>query len=181
MSKMRAFLLTPALILFAFGVVAEESDEKKTLASFTLEDQHEKSHSFEFPRKKPLVFTIADMGGAKDAPIWSDTIKEKYGERIDFWSMANLSFIPELGRAAARVGIRATSKEPVLCDWDGAIAAKMKADKGRANVVVFSETGENLIVAFGTVEEEKLEKVYAAIDGVLERTEVGDDKEENES
>ncbi len=162
--------------LFAFAIAflslaafAEDTSEPQKVPPFTLEDQHEKSHAFDFPRDKPLVFSIADPGGAKDAPIWTDTIKEKYGDRIEFWSIANLSFIPELGRAPARVGIRAISKDTVLCDWDGSVSASMKAEKGRANIVVVSDSGENLHVAFGKVEEKKLAKVYAAIDLILER------------
>lgn len=153
---------------------AEETSAPRTISAFALEDQHEESHSFDFPREKPLVFSVADPGGARDAPVWTDTIKKKYGDRIEFWSIANLSFIPELGRGPARAGIRAMSKDLVLCDWDGRVSAGLKAEKGRANIVVISETGENLRVAFGKVDDEKLAEVCAAIDSVLERLDAKD-------
>ncbi len=159
-------VLPVVLITLSLGAPAQD-----TASAFSLEDQFEKLHSFTFPRDKPLVFSIADPGGAKDAPVWTDTIHEKYGDRIAFWSMANLSFIPAVARSTARLGIRATSKDPVLCDWDGAVSESLKSKKGHANVIVISKSGTILHRTFGKPTDEKLAKAYEAIDSALAESE----------
>lgn len=165
--------IVPFIVLIALAPssLAEKTEAPDTVPSFTLEDQFQKSHTFEFPRAKPLVFSIADPGGAKDAPQWTKAVKEKYGKRIDFWSMANLTFIPSAAHGVARAGIRATSKDPVLCDWDGEVSAHLKSQKGKANIIVVSVTGEIQHRVSGKVEDEKLDKLYAIIDAALKETE----------
>ena len=170
MFHMRNILLV-ALIPVSWGALADDAAVEDTASAFSLEDQFEKLHSFAFPQDKPLVFSIADPGGAKDAPVWTDAIKEKYGERIAFWSMANLSFMPAVARATARLGIRATSKDPVLCDWDGAVSAGLKSKKGHANIIVISKSGTILHRTFGKPTDEKLAKAYEAIDSALAESE----------
>lgn len=98
-------------------------------------------------------------------------MKEKYGDRITLWSVANLSFIPTVARSTARLGIRATSKDPVLCDWDGAVSAGLKSKKGHANIIVISKSGTILHRTFGKPTDEKLGKAYEAIDSALSESE----------
>ncbi len=164
-------ILAVALVMLSWGALGDDAVVEDTAAAFALEDQFEKLHSFEFPKTKPLVFSIADPGGAKDAPVWTDTIKEKYGDRIAFWSMANLSFMPTVAHPAARLGIRATSKDPVLCDWDGAVSEGLKSKKGQANIIVISTSGKILHRTSGKVTDEKLERAYDAIDSALAESE----------
>ena len=164
-------MLPVALITLSLGAFADDAAVEDTAAAFALEDQFERLHSFKFPQNKPLVFSIADPGGAKDAPVWTDAIKEKYGDRIAFWSMANLSFMPAVARSSARLGIRATSKDPVLCDWDGAVSEGLKSKKGQANIIVISKSGTILHRASGKVTDEKLERAYDAIDSALAESE----------
>lgn len=164
-------LLPAALMTLSWGALADDAVVEDTASAFALEDQFERLHSFEFPKNKPLVFSIADPGGAKDAPVWTNAIKEKYGDRIAFWSVANLSFIPAVARSSARLGIRATSKDPVLCDWDGVVSAGLKSKKGRANIIVISKSGHILHRTSGKVTDEKLERTYDAIDSALAESE----------
>lgn len=171
MTFLLKIILPVALIAVPWGTLADDATVEDTASAFSLEDQFEKVHSFGFPRNKPLVFSIADPGGAKDAPVWTDAVKEKYGDRIAFWSMANLSFIPALARSSARLGIRATSKDPVLCDWDGAVSEGLKSKKGHANIIVISKSGTILHRTSGEATAEKLKKAYEAIDSALEESE----------
>lgn len=62
-------ILLVALIPVSWGALADDAAVEDTASAFVLEDQFEKSHSFGFPQNKPLVFSIADPGGAKDAPV----------------------------------------------------------------------------------------------------------------
>ena len=163
-----------AWVALSWGAFADEDAAQDMAPPCTLEDQYEKLHTFDFPQKKPLVFSIADPGGSKDAPVWTDTIKKKYGGRIAFWSIANLSFMPSAARSAARLGIRATSKDPVLCDWDGSVSEGLKSRKGHANIIVIAPTGEILHRTFGKVSDEKLNEVYEAIDSALTASEEQD-------
>lgn len=156
-----SFLLLSAQLSFADGAISDKAP------AFTLDDQHEKSHTFAYPREKPVVISVADPGGSKDAPMWTNAIKAKYGNRIEFWSMANLSFIPALGQGAARIGIRAVSKDVVLCDWDGAVSKKLGAPKGQANIIVISPRGEITHRAGGKPEPPKLAAAFNAIDALL--------------
>lgn len=160
-----------ALVVFSWAALADDAAVEDTAPAFALEDQFEKLHSFEFPQDKPLVISIAGPGGAKDAPVWTDAIKEKYGDRIAFWSVADLSFMPAVARSSARLGIRATSKDPVLCDWDGAVSEGLKSKKGQANIIVISKSGKILHRTSGKATGEKLEKAYDAINSALEESE----------
>lgn len=168
MRKFQLSLLSLVIVVFASRVHGEDISKPETAKPFTLQDQYEKDHTLKFPRRKPLVISVADPGGAKDAPIWTDNIKSKYGNRIDFWSMANLSFIPEVGHGAARIGIKATSKESVLCDWDGAVSLALKAKKGQANIIVITRSGVILHRVSGTATEGKLQQTHEAISNALE-------------
>ena len=160
----------PVVLLMLASVASAGDTAPDKAPEFTLEDQHKKTHAFKYPRDKPLVLVIGDPGGSKDAPNWANTINAKYGDRIEFWRMGNLSFIPALGRGAARLGIRATSKLPVLCDWDSSISAKLGAPKGQANVIVISPEGEIVHRSSGKVEPPKLAAVFNIIDDLLPRS-----------
>ena len=137
--------------------------------AFTLEDQVEKSHTFTFPRGKPLVLFVSDSGGADDAPAWRDAILKKYGDEIQFQGIVNLVTVPTLMRGAARLAMRALRKNPVLCDWDGKVSESLKAKQNQANIIVISISGKILHRASHAANEEKLGKVYAAIDAAFER------------
>lgn len=169
MSKYFIHVVLAVLIVVSDGY-ADGSTELEMAPTFTLEDQHKESHTLRFPRKRPLVLSIADPGGAKDAPVWTDTIKKKYGDRIAFWSMANLQFIPAAARGAARLGIKASSPDIVLCDWEGKVAASFKAEKGKAHIIVISHTGEILRHASGKAEEAKVKAVFETLDAAIEKS-----------
>ena len=165
---------TTILIAMALCAIAASAFAADPAPTFTLDDQHEKTHTLSFPREKPLVISVADPGGARDAPKWTDMMKAKYGDQIEFWSIANLHFIPELGHGAARVGIRATSKDPVLCDWDGGVSEKLGAKRGQANIIIISPAGEITLRTGGKVEPQKLVAAFAAIEEHLPGDDAGE-------
>ena len=166
---MTVLSIVPAAFWAAgLGAFAEEPDMAPTI---TLEDQFEKVHTVGYPRVKPVVFSIADTGGAADAPVWKELITKKYGERIDFTSMAYLTFIPTLAQGAARLAIRAASETPVLCDWDGSASEGLKSTPGKANIIVVSIKGVVLHRVNGKLTDEKKTKAFEAIDAALKEAE----------
>ena len=166
---MAVLSIVPAAIWAAgLGAFAEEPDMAPTIS---LEDQFEKMHTVGYPRAKPVVFSIADTGGAADAPVWKESITKKYGERIDFTSMAYLTFIPTLAQGAARLAIRAASETPVLCDWDGSASEGLKSTPGKANIIVVSIKGVVLHRVNGKLTDEKKTKAFEAIDAALKEAE----------
>lgn len=170
MFRMMAVFAIVSAALWASGssAFAAEPDMAPTLK---LEDQYEKMHTVGYPRAKPVVFSIADTGGAADAPVWKEAITTKYGKRIDFTSMAYLTFIPTLAHGAARLAIRAASDTPVLCDWDGSASKGLKSTPGKANIIVVSIKGVVLHRVTGKPTDEKKAKAFEAIDAALKEAE----------
>lgn len=164
-----AFALALALFCAVPCAAEDETNEKEDVVEpFKLDDQFEKTHSFQFPSLRPIVFSVADMGGQIDGPKWRDLLEEKYGKSIALQSVANLSFLPESMYGAARMGIKATASFPVLCDYDGSVSAALGAKKDQANVIVVSATGKILHRTGTAPTKEKIEKVFETIDLAIE-------------
>lgn len=137
-------------------------------AAFTLKDQDDKEHSFSFPHEKVLVFSVADAGGSKDAPLWREKIKEEFGERIDFQPMASLGFIPILTRPVARMGVKAASGgDIILCDWEGSVSEQLGAETNMANIIVVAPSGEIVHRVTQTPTDEKVAATFEAIETAI--------------
>jgi len=168
---MKRSLMLPFLVFagcVATAALAQDTKKPDIVAPFTLEDQFEKKYTYTFPRKKPLILSVGDMGASTDGPIWSEAIRGKYGERIDFMGVANLHFVSSLVKTPIRVGIKATSELPVLCDWDGIISKKLRVKRDNANILLVTVSGEIIYRVSGKPNDKKFASLYKAIDAQLE-------------
>src|SRR4051794_6077828 len=61
---------------------------------FELKDQHNVTRTYQFPRDKISLLTVADRKGSDQIEAWVRPIKQRYGNRIDIDGVADMSTVP---------------------------------------------------------------------------------------
>jgi hypothetical protein len=135
--------------------------------AFTLQDQHEATHHYHFPRPKISVLILADYAGSSQLESWIQPLYDRYRERIAIDGVADLSKVPRLFRGMVRSAFRDRLARPVLLDWSGAVAADYRYQQGEANLFVIDPQGGILLKEIGAANDAKLQRVQQAIDGSL--------------
>jgi hypothetical protein len=132
--------------------------------AFTLNDQHQTAHHYQFPRSKISVLIFADYASSSQLENWIRPLFERYRERIAIDGVANVSRVPKLLQGMVRAVFRDRLERPVMLDWSGAVATDYDYQKGQANVFVIDHGGRILLRVIGAVSDTKLQRVQSAID-----------------
>ena len=135
--------------------------------AFTLNDQHQTAHHYQFPRSKISVLIFADYAGLSQLEDWIRPLFERYRERIAIDGVADLSRVPKLLRGIVRAAFRDRLERPVMLDWSGAVSTDYDYQKGQANVFVIAHSGRILLKVIVAVSAAKLQRVQNAIDQQL--------------
>jgi len=128
------------------------------------------------------LVVIADRAAADDALAWGRGAGEARIDRVAHWaepgkltvvSVLDLRGIPAVARGTARWLIVQMLDEqkpagpPRLLDWDGVVVSPAGGEEGVAAVRLYAPDGTLAHADGGTPTPEKLERLLAAIDGVL--------------
>jgi hypothetical protein len=135
--------------------------------AFTLNDQHQTAHHYQFPRSKISVLIFADYASSSQLESWIRPLFERYRECIAIDGVADLSRVPKLLRGMVRAAFRDRLERPVMLDWSGAVSTDYDYQKGQANVFVIDHSGRILLKVIGAVSDTKLQRVQSAIEPQL--------------
>lgn len=152
-------------------------------AGVVLEDPRGKAWPLDALREHATLLVIADRAASDDALAWGKGAGEARLASIAHWaepgklvvvSILDLRAVPSFARGTARWLIVQMLDEkkpggpPRLLDWEGVIATPAGAEEGVATVRLYAPDGALAFADGGAPTPEKLERLLAAIDGVLE-------------
>jgi hypothetical protein len=150
-----------------FNVATPMANALGQASAFTLNDQHQTAHHYQFPRSKISVLIFADYAGSAQLENWIRPLFERYRERIAIDGVADLSKVPKLLRGMVRTAFRDRLERSVMLDWSGTVSTEYDYQQGRANVFVIDHSGRILLKVIGAVSDTKLQRVQNAIDQQL--------------
>ena len=133
--------------------------------AFTLDDQHQTTRHYRFPRLKTSILIFADYAGSAQLEPWIRPLYARYRDTIDIDGVANLVAVPKFIRSFVRAAFRDRLARPVMLDWSGEVSTDYRYQSGKANLFVIAPSGRILLRVMGEVNEAKLQMVWDAIDG----------------
>ncbi len=137
--------------------------------AFTLKDQHQTTHDYQFPRPKISVLIFADYAGSAQLENWIRPIYGRYRDTITIDGVAELSSVPRLIRGMVRAAFRDRLARPVMLDWSGSVSTDYRYQKGEANLFVIDPDGRILLKVVGAISDAKFQRVRNTIDRQLNR------------
>jgi hypothetical protein len=150
-----------------FSVAMSRVQESRQAPAFTLNDQHQAAHHYQFPRSKISVLIFADYAGSPQLENWIRPLFERYQESIAIDGVAELSKVPKLIRGMVRTAFRDRLERPVMLDWSGAVSTDYHYQKGQANLFVIDHSGRILLKIVGAISAVNLQRVQNVIDQQL--------------
>lgn len=164
-----------ALIVLIFNltvssVVATDApkvNKSEKAQPFLLKDQYNNEISFELPRQKVTILAIADKDGAEQLEEWLRPLVEKYGDKVDFQGIAELSGVPGIAKGIVRNVIKKKTAHPIMLDWKGDVSRRYGFQKDTANLFLIDKEGNIVARRFGTVNSIRLMAFSSDIDQLL--------------
>lgn len=135
--------------------------------AFTLTDQHQTAHHYQFPRPKISVLIFADYAGSAQLESWIRPLYDRYQDAIAIDGVAELSSVPRLIRGMVRSAFRDRLARPIMLDWSGAVSSDYNYQKGQGNLFVIDPNGRILLKVAGAISDAKQQHVQDAIDHYL--------------
>ena len=139
------------------------TEPSQKVASFTLADQYEKSHSLTFPGTNVVVLTLADQKGSKQIAGWVEPLKRRFGDRIQLAGVADVSKVPGFLRGRVRAGFREQMPYPIMLDWKGTVCRRLAIERNQANVLLLDPSGTIRLRLTGEAEPQALARLTNAI------------------
>lgn len=134
----------------------------RTAPSFTLPDAQEGMTRIKWPRDKVVYLSIGDQGGSSEVQAWAAAVKKRFGDHLEYVSVAWLEAIPDALKGTVKAIIK-RQYEWVLMDWAGTVADRYDAAAGKANVYLIDTDGTILVHFAGKVTDERLDEVNALV------------------
>lgn len=158
-----ALLLCMGLSVTAVADSSTDGSDKtepntKQAPSFTLPNTDDGLTRVKWPREKIVYLSIGDQGGSDQVQAWTNAVKERMGDRLEYLSIAWLEAIPSNLKGAVETIIKSTYPW-VLLDWAGTAAKRYEAKAGTANVFIIDTDGTILKHYTGAVSDARLDEV----------------------
>jgi hypothetical protein len=157
---MKNLALSIALLL---AVLSPRAGETIRVAKIELEDQHEKLHAISFPATAPVFLAVADRAASESMKVWTSRCKQEFGTNVVYIGVADVRKVPGLLRGFIRGKFQKAYPHPVLMDWSGKVAERLRAQEAVPNVFILSKTGEVLAAERGDFTAEKMSRLKAAL------------------
>ncbi len=138
--EMKGVMVSLLAVLVVAGATCPGKDESR-LESFSMRDQHGKTHRQVFPARKVLVLTVADKKGAEQLERWIRKVKGRYGKRVDLAGVADVTKVPKALRKFVTGEFRKQVTHAVMLDFDGRVVRRLSPAKGKANLFVVGKDG----------------------------------------
>jgi len=146
-------------------------NEQKKAPRFALSDSYDKEFMLSFPRETPVFLSFADREAGDGVNVWRDSLKERYGDKLEFQAVAWLEGLPSLMHGPVKKIIR-DSYDWVLLDFSGTASNSYGAKPSVPNVFIISADGFVLWEHRGAATPEGLQALYDFLDeGVLSTSE----------
>ncbi len=166
--------VTLVLSLSVFGqkhpvvqtAVAVTNRPPAAVGEFVGKDQFGADFKMAAPFAKPLVITLADQRGAAQTDGWVGPLVSKFGDRISFLAVADVSAVPSSMREMIRSKFREKYSRPTLLDWSGETSKRLNAVRRRCNLYVVAADGKVVAMHSGEADEVSLGKICALIEGL---------------
>lgn len=136
------------------------------VGEFVGKDQFGADFRMAKPFAKPLVVTLADQRGAAQTDGWVGPLVARFGDRISFLAVADVSAVPPGMREMIRQRFREKYPRPTLLDWTGETSKRMNAVRRRCNIYLVGPDGKVLAMHSGEAEQASLGKLSALIEGL---------------
>jgi hypothetical protein len=137
--------------------------ETNVAAKIELKDQYEKAHTISFPCEKVSVLTIADRTGSRQLEAWVKPIREKFGERVEIFGLADVTGVPRPIRSMVVQYFKDKLEYPVMLDWDGTTVARFGYERKQALLLVIDQTGAIRHRVTGAADATKLAALFAVL------------------
>lgn len=135
---------------------------------FELKDQFKKPRSITFPRDRVTVLMFADRRSARQAEKWVGALYDRYENRILYEGVGVGKSVPRWERPVICFILRRVTPEPIMLDWNSAIATTYDFQRRRLNLFVVDPAGGIVLKTFGPKTEEAAKHVFDAIDALLD-------------
>jgi hypothetical protein len=149
------------------GAAMAMLDASGLAPAFTLNDQRQTAHRYDFPRPKISVLIFADYAASAQLENWIQPLYDRYRDAIAIDGVAVLSKAPRLLRGIVRAAFRDRLARPVMLDWSGAVSSDYQYEKGEANLFVIAPNGRILVKVVGAISAANLQRVRHTIDDQL--------------
>jgi hypothetical protein len=143
--------------------VAVLAGETNRVAKIELNDQYDKTHTIAYPQTKMSVLTIADRPGSAQLDAWVKPIREKFGESVEIYGLADVAGVPRPIRPFVVGYFKDKIEYPVLLDWDGKTVARFGYARKQALLLVIDQKGEIRHRVSGAADATKLAALFGAL------------------
>lgn len=136
------------------------------VGGFVGKDQFGADFKLATPFAKPLVVTLADQRGATQTDGWVGPLVARFGDRIEFVAVADVSAVPAGMREMIRQKFREKYSRPTLLDWTGETSKRLNAIRRRCNLYIVAPDGRVVAMQSGEADEASIVKIYAVIEAL---------------
>jgi hypothetical protein len=168
----RSALLMMLICAAVFTTAAYPLEAPKAIGKraviFTLEDQFEKSWSWESTwSNKPVVLVMSDWKGSNYTTNWTTTLARRFKDRVDFVAMADVSLAPGFLKGMIRSKFREAYKIPILLDWDGDVFKHYNFQAGLPNVIYVDNSETVRLHTWGSGQADHVERFATELERLL--------------
>lgn len=165
---MKLIIITLAGIL-VLAIAANALMVGKDAPTFDLEDQFGKSWNLSNLRGIVIVVITANPDSGRLMGPWVDTLKTRYGSKIQILGLLDLHTVPAIGRWIAKSQIKKESKDPVVLDFNGNAARAYSVSGKYPVVTVIDKGGMIRAVQKGVFSKDGIHKIISAADKAMKK------------
>lgn len=176
-----------AALLLAIGAAASTTGAVGPLDGVVLEDDTGRAWRLADLTGEPVLLVVADRAAAADADAWGTRLADaglplapwRAEKTVACLAVADLRRVPEYARNAARARVRERNAarpttarracSPLLLDWSGEMAQRLRADRARVLVALLAVGGRVLLEERGPVTDAGLTRLRETIAATLRR------------
>lgn len=120
-----------------------------SVLAFRLSDQFGRVHEAAGYRGRPFIVVGAGRGGRADGTAWVQALRGLQGEgealaAVPIVAVADLRGVPRLLRRVVRSQFPDDRRQPVLLDWDGALARRLAFDPASCTIALVDGGGRTI-------------------------------------
>jgi len=158
-----------AVLALSLAVAALALAPGESAPDFRLTDQFGKTWSLSGQRGNITVVVAATQKSGRAMGPWVDNIKSRFSGRAQTLGLLDLHTVPGMFRGVARSRIRKETSDPLMIDFDGAIARKYGAADKAPAVAVIDKAGRIAAVHQGDYSPEAFERIAQAVEAAMGR------------
>jgi hypothetical protein len=128
---------------------------------------------------QPMIVAVADREGAEQLEAWIRPLKQEFGDRVDFFAIADVRPVPGPLQGMIRRSFRKRFSYRVAMDWKGVAVERLSAKPEVANLILLNRSGLIVTTVRGEAAGDNLALMTRAIRQELEREPSNEKETEN--